>query len=101
MPLEVVHPRAHFGEHLGFRLPEWQAQLDPGGPPMSTAAEFCSELSRINLVPAPNADLGRARPGLFKKDGEFLSAHRVERIDRAIGLVTAGSAVRQRCLADR
>src|SRR4029077_2446858 len=101
MSREVVHARPDFREHLGLRFLERQCQLDPRGPPMAAATELGSELGRIDLVAAPDADLRQARAGFFEQDRELLAADGVELVDGAIRLVRRRATLMQRGLADR
>src|ERR1700737_2992765 len=101
MSREVVHARPAFREHLGLRVPERQCQLDPGGPSVAAAAEPGSELGRIDLVAAPDADLRQARACFFEEDRELLAADSVELVDRAVRLVRRRATVSQPRLADR
>src|SRR3984893_16638790 len=101
MSLKVVHASAHDGQHLGLRVLERQCQLEPGGAAVATATELRGELRGIDLVAAANAHLRYPGSRLFEEDGEFLSAHRVELVDGAVGLVGGRAAVAQPGLADR
>src|SRR2546427_6271368 len=100
MSLEVVHAPADFREHPGLRFLERQSQLHPRRSPVAATAKPGSELSRVKLVTAPNADLGQARAGLFEQNGELLAPDGVELIDRAVRLIRRRAAVAQPGLAD-
>src|SRR6266550_4744894 len=78
MSPEVVHARADFREHLGLRFLERERQLQARRPPVAATAEPGSELGRVDLITAPNADLGQARAGLFEQDGMLLAADPAE-----------------------
>src|SRR6266705_4324333 len=101
MSPEVVHARADFREHLGLRFLERERQLQARRPPVAATAEPGSELGRVDLITAPNADLGQARAGLLEQDGKLLAADGVELIDRAVRLVRRRATVPQPGLADR
>src|SRR2546423_7944009 len=101
MSLEVVHARSHFGEYPGLRFLERQGQLAPAGATVSPAPELGGQLGGIDLVAAPDADLGHAWPCLLEEDGELLATDGVELVDGAVRLVGGSPAVAQPGLTDR
>src|SRR5438132_779449 len=101
MSPEVVHARADFREHPGLRFLQRESQLYPRCPPVAATPEPGSELSRVDLVTAPNANLGQAGAGLLEQDGELLAADGVQLVDRAVRLVRRRATVPQPGLADR
>src|ERR1700730_12047578 len=101
MSREVVHARTDFREHLGLRFLERQCQLDPRGPTVAAATEPGSQLGRVDLVAAPDADLRQARAGFLEKYRQLLAADGVELVDGAVGLVRRRATVSQPGLADR
>src|SRR5690349_16484490 len=60
-----IHQRPGLGQHSGLGLLQRYRQLDAGGAAVTAAAEFGSELCRIDLVPAADADFGELRTDLF------------------------------------
>src|SRR5256885_8805648 len=101
MSREVVHARAPFGKPLGFRVLGGYRRLDPRCAAVAAAAELGGEFCRVYLVAAADAHLRQLRSRLFEENGELLSAHGVELVDRAVGLVRRCTAIAEPSLADR
>ena len=85
-PSQLTDAAPCLSEHSALSFFQRQGQLGSGRAVMSAATEDGGQGRRVDLVTAADTDLCQVRGGLFEKDGQLLSAERVELIDRAVRL---------------